>query len=60
MIRFAHPFSHSPQAHALGPHAHDRLKRFEGHMDTVAIVSVCAIALALLAALFTPANLVPW
>ena len=60
MIRFAHPFSHSPAAHPAGPHADDGLKRFEGHMDTVAVVSVLAISVTLLAALLTPANFVPW
>ncbi|MDB5437987.1 MAG: hypothetical protein JWM33_414 [Caulobacteraceae bacterium] len=50
MTKIAHPL----------PHAHDRLGRFEGHMDTMAIVSALAITLTLLAALLTPGNLVPW
>lgn len=53
MNKFAHP------AHAAH-HADERLRRFEGHMDTVATISVLVVALTLMAALLTPANLVPW
>jgi hypothetical protein len=60
MSKFAYPTLRSSTAHTIGPHTSDGLKRFEGHMDTMAVIAVLTISVIMLAALLTPGNLVPW